>query len=82
MCEIIFAILIFAISNENTFELGDRINYCGFYFRDSLYSPRNCENKNPAKISRYTILLNLVVRILPHKFSVAHMSYLLFGLVV
>ena len=56
MCEIIFVILIFAISNEKTFELGDRINYCGFYFRDSVYSPRNRENKNPAKISRYTVL--------------------------
>ena len=31
------------------------INYCGFYFRDSIYSPRNRENKNPAKISRYTV---------------------------
>ena len=26
------------------------INYCGFYFRESVYSPRNRENKNPAKI--------------------------------
>ena len=31
------------------------INYCGFNFRDSIYSPRNRENKNPAKISRYTV---------------------------
>ena len=58
MCEIIFAIFIFAISNELTFELGDRINYCGFYFRESVYSPRNRENKNPAKISRYTVCLS------------------------
>ena len=55
MCEIIFPIFIFAISNERTFELGDRINYYGFYFRDSVYSPRNRENKNLAKISRYTV---------------------------
>ena len=33
------------------------INYCGFYFRDSIYSPRNRENKNPAKISRYTVYI-------------------------
>ena len=59
MCEIIFAIFIFAILNEPTFELGDRINYCGFYFRDSVYSPRNREIKNPAKISRYTVSLLL-----------------------
>ena len=31
------------------------INYCGFYFRDSVYSPRNRENKNPVKIFRYTV---------------------------
>ena len=31
------------------------MNYCGFYFCDSVYSPRNRENKNPAKISRYTV---------------------------
>ena len=55
VCEINFAILIFAISNEPTFELGDRINYCGFSIYDSVYSPRNRENKNPAKISRYTV---------------------------
>ena len=56
VCEIIFAILIFVISNEPTFELCGRINYCGFYFRDSVYSPRNRENKNPVKISRYAVL--------------------------
>ena len=56
MCEIIFAIFIFAISNERTFELGNRINNCGFYFRDSVYIPRNRENKNPVKISRYTVV--------------------------
>ena len=55
MCDIIFSIFIFAISNEPTFELGERINYCGFYFRDSVCSPRNRENKNQAKISRYTV---------------------------
>ena len=32
-----------------------RINNCGFYFCDSVYSQRNCENKNPAKISCYTV---------------------------
>ena len=58
VCEICFAIFIFAISNERTFELGDRIDYCGFYFRDSVYSPRNRENKNPAKIFRYTVWLH------------------------
>ena len=31
------------------------INYCGFYFRDSVYSARNLENKKPAKISHYTV---------------------------
>ena len=31
------------------------INNCGFYFRDSVNRPRNRENKNPAKISRYTV---------------------------
>ena len=44
------------VSNEKTVELGDRINYSGFYFRDSVYSPRNRENKNPVKISRYTVI--------------------------
>ena len=52
VCEIIFAIFIFAISNEWTFELGDRINYCGFIFA-TPYTVR--ENKNPAKFSRYTV---------------------------
>ena len=32
------------------------INHYGFHYRDSIYSPRNHENKNPAKISRYTVL--------------------------
>ena len=53
VCEIIFAILIFTILRW----LGDWINYWGFYFRDSVYSPRNRENKNPAKNSRYTVLM-------------------------
>ena len=56
VCEIIFAIFIFAISNEPNFELGDRINYCGFYFRDSLYSPRNREIRTQRKFPRYTVL--------------------------
>ena len=29
--------------------------FCGFYFRDPVYRPRNRENKTPAKISRYTV---------------------------
>ena len=36
------------------------INNCGFYFRDSVNSPRNRENKNPAKISRYTVYFFLL----------------------
>ena len=31
------------------------IIYCGFYFPGSVSSPRNRENKNPAKISPYTV---------------------------
>ena len=36
-------------------------NYCGFYFHNSVYSPQNRENKNPAKISRYTVVGGVII---------------------
>ena len=55
VCEIIFADFIFAVSNQLTFGFCWNKLITVFIFSDSVYSPRNHENKNPAKISRYTV---------------------------